>query len=180
MRLSRYTVMLDACLLYSAPLRDLLIELAQSDLYRAKWTKRIEQEWLDALIANRPDLTAERLWRTCKAMRDAVEDSDVIGYESLVDGLILPDPNDRHVLAAAIHAKCDAIVTLNLKDFPDDAVAVFDMEILHPDATVITAARRIRARLANPPVQAADYIGALERYGLPKIASALRPYTAVI
>lgn len=134
MRLSRYTVILDACVLYPAPLRDLLVELASTDLYRAKWTQRIHDEWISALLKNRPDLDEERLRTyTAKSMNDAVLNSMVSGYEALESGLNLPDIDDNHVLAAAIHAKCDAIVTFNLRDFPLDQLQRYEIELLHPD-----------------------------------------------
>lgn len=191
MKLSRFTVILDACVLYPAPLRDLLIQLAYSDLYRAKWTEKIEDEWVAALLKNRPDLSIEQLRPTCQAMRDSVSDYAVTGWETLMPGLMLPDENDRHVLAAAIHAKCDAIVTSNLADFPSDIVGTFDIEVLHPDdflhfqfgfseAAVITAVQKIRRRLRNPPIDANSYIDRLERLGLPKIAAALRPFATVL
>lgn len=191
MRLSRYTVMLDACVLYPAPLRDLLLELAATDLFRAKWTEQIEQEWIRSLLANRPDLDHDRLVRTCILMRKAVLDCEVTGYEDLIGGLTLPDPNDRHVLAAAIHAKCDAIITHNRAHFPSDIVGKFDIEVLHPDdflhfqfgfsdATVVSSARRIRGRLTRPTVQPREYIDRLESLGLPKIAAELRRYESIL
>ena len=85
------------------------------------------------LLLQRPDLDPERLQRTCEKMNSAVLNSLVEGYESLVDGLELPDPDDRHVLAAAIHCGADAIVTFNLRDFPSEVMERFNLEVLHPD-----------------------------------------------
>ena len=108
----------DASVLYPAPLRDLLLELAVSDLYRARWSARVHDEWTRALLRSRPDLTAARLERTRRLMDSHVHDVLVTGFEDLVPSLELPDPSDRHVLAAAIRAEADIIVTANLKDFP--------------------------------------------------------------
>lgn len=192
MRLSRYTVILDACVLYPAPLRDLLVELASTDLYRAKWTQRIHDEWISALLKNRPDLDEERLRTyTAKSMNDAVLNSMVSGYEALESGLNLPDIDDNHVLAAAIHAKCDAIVTFNLRDFPLDQLQRYEIELLHPDdflhfqydlgeADVVTSVQRIRQRLRKPAMSAPEYLQCLEAQGLPKTAAALRKFEQVL
>lgn len=191
MKLSRFTVLLDACVLYPAPLRDLLIQISFSDLYRIKWTSEIEREWVRALLARRPDLSEDKLRETCRAMRAAVSDYSADGYEALLPGLELPDENDVHVLAAAIHSRCDAIVTMNQRDFPDDLVAPHGLEVLHPDdflyyqfafseATVITSVQKIRSRLNRPPISAQDYLDRLESIGLPRIASALRPFASVL
>src|SRR5438094_5200959 len=112
------TVVLDACVLYPAPLRDLLLWLAVIGLYRPRWTEAIHQEWMENLIRERPDLSRDRLDRTRNLMNQSVPDCLVSGYEELIASLALPDPNDRHVLAAAIHAGAESIVTYNLSDFP--------------------------------------------------------------
>lgn len=112
-------------------------------------------------------------------------------YEDLIEGLKLPDDDDRHVLAAAIHAACDAIITFNLKDFPRSYLAKFQLEILHPDeflfqqfglntAAVVVAAQRCRARLKNPPRTAEEYLDTLEQQGLTKTVAELRHYSSVI
>ena len=113
----RFVVVFDACVLYPAPMRDILIRLATAGLFAAKWTDRIHDEWTRNLLAQRPDL-ADALERTRSLMDQAVPDCLVEGYESLIEGLSLPDPDDRHVLAAAIRAGAQTIVTINLKDFP--------------------------------------------------------------
>ena len=117
--------------------------------------------------------------------------SMVEGHETLIDGLELPDPDDRHVLAAAIHAGADAIVTFNLRDFPADAVDRYNLEVLHPDdfiqfqydfnnAAVIIAAQRCRGRLKKPPKTAVEYLDTLAQQRLPKTVALLSPYTAII
>jgi predicted nucleic acid-binding protein len=190
-RLSRYTVIIDACVLYCAPVRELLVELASTDLFRAKWTQEIQNEWINSLLNNRPDLDKAKLLRTAELMTNAVPDSMVTGYQQLVEALALPDPNDRHVLAAAIHAKCDAIVTFNLKDFPPDTLLQYDIELLHPDdflhfqydlgeADVVTSVQRIRRRPKNPAMSAHEYLQRLESQGLPKTVAALRGFETVL
>jgi hypothetical protein len=124
-------------------------------------------------------------------MNGAVLDCLVQGYESLIPALSLPDPKDHHVLAAAVHARCDAIVTFNLKDFPAPALAPHRIEAIHPDdfifnqigldqAGVIASAFHCRSRLRNPPISAKDYLDKLKSQGLPKTVAALAPYISII
>lgn len=116
--MSHFTALLDANVLYPAPLRDLFLQLAVTDLFKAKWTADIHREWIEALMRNEPECGRAALERTRVLMDTATRDSLVTGYEALIDTLTLPDPDDRHVLAAAIVGRCDVIVTQNLKDFP--------------------------------------------------------------
>lgn len=109
---------LDACVLYPAPLRDFLMHLALLDAFRAKWTEAIHDEWTRNLLISRPDLRPEQLARTRELMNRHVRNTVVENYERLIDTLKLPDADDCHVLAAAIHSKCNLIVTFNLRDFP--------------------------------------------------------------
>src|SRR5687767_9319707 len=112
-----FVVIYDACVLYPAPLRDLLIRLAGKRLVQARWTEQILDECFRNIAANRPDLPEAALRRTRELMNRALPDVLVTGYEELIDGLTLPDPNDRHVLAAAIRSGAQVIVTTNLDDF---------------------------------------------------------------
>ncbi len=167
------------------------MELAASDLYRAKWTDQIHDEWMRNLLEERPDLTRKQLERTRDLMNSAVMDCMVTDYEALEQALVLPDKDDRHVLATAIHSGSDAIITSNLRDFPAAEVSKYDIEVLHPDdflhfqfelseAAVLVAVQRILNRLRNPPVSAAQYLDTLERQGLPKTVSALREFEALL
>lgn len=151
----------------------------------------IHNEWVRNLLENRPDLDAERLSRTRRLMNDSVLGSLVEGFEELIPALDLPDPDDRHVLAAAIHSGSDAIITANLKDFPPAVAKRYDLEILHPDeflyqqfgldpAAVVVAARNCRARLKNPPRTADEYLGTLEAQSLPLLVGELRAYQDLI
>ena len=178
-------------MLYPAPLRDLLVELANCSLFRAKWTDQIHEEWIGNLLKNRPDLNRDTLTRTRELMDTAVLDCMVEGHMDLVESLVLPDPDDRHVLAAAIHSGADAIITFNMRDFPDEVMSQYNLEVLHPDdfirfqfdfdnAAVIVAAQRCRARLRNPERTAAEYLDTLALQRLPKTVAALTPFSGVI
>ena len=97
MIVSNFTALFDACVLYPAPLRDFLMRLAITDLFRAKWTDEIHDEWIRNVLKNRADLTEERLHRTKALMNSNVRDCLVQGYKDLIPSLNLPDANDRHV-----------------------------------------------------------------------------------
>lgn len=180
-----FVVVYDANVLYPSTLRDLLIRIAQTGLVQAKWTEQILDEVFTNLRANRPDLDPTRLDRTRALMNAAVRDCLVSGYEPLIDGISLPDPDDRHVLAAAIRARAQVIVTNNLADFPGDTLQTWDIEAKSPDEfvldqldldrdTVYGAVQRIADSWANPPGTVTDVIVALERDGLAQTAAALR------
>ena len=115
--MSHYTALLDANVLYPAPMRDVLMQLAVTDIFKAKWSEDIHREWIDALMRNEPHRDRETLERTRDLMNHATRDCLVTGYEALIPSLDLPDPDDRHVLAAAIVGRCDVIVTQNLFKF---------------------------------------------------------------
>lgn len=185
--MARAVAFLDASVLYPAPLRDLLLELAVSDLYRAKWSDAVHDEWIDALLRLRPELTRARLARTRDLMNAHVRDAIVTGFEDLIGGLVLPDPDDRHVLAAAIKSGADIIVTANLKDFPDAVLRRHRLAARHPDEFMtalfhtsppafLKAVRTVRQRLRNPPRSAADYLATLKARELPAIAAEIAPY----
>ncbi len=95
--MASFIVVYDACVLYSAPLRDFLIELALTNLFKARWTDEIHSEWMRNVLKNRPDLTLERLTRTKNQINASVRDCLVTGYQAIIPGLELPDPGDRHV-----------------------------------------------------------------------------------
>lgn len=92
MRHTHFTVVYDACVLYPAPLRDFLVRLAVTGAFRARWTEAIHDEWVRNLLANRADLSREKLERTVALMNQAVPDCLVEGYELLIGGLICRTP----------------------------------------------------------------------------------------
>ncbi|MFA5258282.1 MAG: PIN domain-containing protein [Opitutales bacterium] len=189
--MSQFTVIYDACVLYPESLRDLLMQLATTGMYRAKWTERIQDEWTENVLKNNPHLKRERLTRTRQLMNEHALDCLVTGYERLENSISLPDPDDRHVVAAAIVGKAEVIVTFNLKDFPTDELAAYNIEAQHPDdfinnlidlsqAKVCEAAKICRARRKHPPIDVADYIACFARQKLPQTASFLREMAGLI
>jgi predicted nucleic acid-binding protein len=129
------TALFDACVLYPQTLRDLLLNLARTDLFRARWTDLINEEWTRKLLEKNPE-KADRVARTLALVNQSVEDCLISGYEEVIQTLQLPDPDDRHVLAAAIVGQADLIITLNLDDFPPEQLEPFGIEAQHPDTFV--------------------------------------------
>jgi hypothetical protein len=177
-------VLYDACVLYPAPLRDLLVRLALLDRFQARWTDEIHDEWTRNVLADRPDISSESLARCRRLMDLHVPDCLVTGYQSLIPTLALPDAEDRHVLAAAIHAGAGLIVTFNPSDFPASILGQFHIEAVHPDEfvarlwaeqadSVLKAVRLQRAGLKNPPRTAAEYLATLEKCQLPETTACL-------
>ena len=189
--MGRSTAFLDAPVLCLAPLRELLLGLAVSDLHRAKWSNDVHDEWIDALLRTRPDLTRERLERTRELMNAHTRDALVTGYEDLIDVLKLPDPDDRHVLAAAIKGRADLIVTANLKDFPAEALEPWGIEAQHPDEFLthqfhlsqpvfLKAVKTVRLRLKNPPKSVEEYLDTLRAQGLLATVNEIAPFDEFI
>ena len=189
--MANFTVLYDACVLYPAPLRDLLMELALSNLYRAKWSNRIHDEWIRNVLKSRPDLAIDKLERTKELMNLHVLDSLVENFEEVEQVLNLPDANDNHVLAAAIVSSSDVIVTFNLKDFPDDHLIKYGIEAQHPDhflmhladldlSAFLTALKNTRSRLKNPPKSIDEYLNILKQQRLIKTVSLLEEHKTAI
>ena len=120
-------------------------------------------------------------------MDASVRDAKVTGYEGLIDSLDLPDQNDRHVLASAIKAGVNAIVTTNLKDFPKRELSKYDIEAIHPDdfiyyqidlapAVSCGAIKRQRHSLKNPPKTVDEFLAILQKQQLPQTVSTLKSY----
>lgn len=116
----------------------------------------------------------------------AVRDCMIEGYEQIIDTLTLPDPADRHVLAAAIHGGAEVIVTANLEDFPREVLARFGIEAKHPDifveelvehapARVLDVVVRQAADLVSPPRTTRELLETLRARGLTRTAARLTP-----
>jgi hypothetical protein len=178
---------LDASVLYPSLLRNILMRLALHGLFRAHWSARVHEEWSAALLRDRPDLVPARIERTRMLMDAHIQDALVEGYEHRIDALVLPDADDRHVLAAAIHCGANIIVTANLRDFPASALAPFGIEARHPDAfvlghleadpdDVVATLHRLRASYRNPPRTALELLATMRKQGLTASADALAAF----
>jgi predicted nucleic acid-binding protein len=167
------------------------MEVALTDLFRAKWSSMIHDEWIRSLLKNRPDLSADNLKRTRELMDANVRDCIVENFEDLIPALQLPDPKDRHILAAAIRGRADVIVTYNLKDFPETDLRKYGIAPQHPDeflahildlapGTVCAAAQTHRKRLGNPGKTVDQYLEVLERQALNEFVAGLRAFAALL
>jgi predicted nucleic acid-binding protein len=179
-----YVALLDAACLVPAVLTDTLLRLAENGLYRPLWSPRILGEVRSALTRVHPELrpaaAAERLAAMDRAFPGASVDPDA--WQPLVAGLELPDPDDRHVLAAAVAGGADGIVTPNLKDFPAERLAQHGLEAASPDEFLLDhldiSPARVLAALAHqaadtwrPPLTVADVLDRLSRAGAPSFAA---------
>lgn len=189
--MDRFTALLDANVIYPAGLRDLLLRLADRNLYRVRWSEIIHDEWMRNVLKDRSDLTLDQLQRTRETMDRHFPDAVVVGFEPLIDGLTLPDADDRHVLAAAIRGRADVIVTQNLKDFPQEELDPYEIEAQHPDdfafslfdlypGAVLGAVRDHRAALKRQPRSSEEHIETYEGMGMTKFASAIQDYSDVL
>lgn len=180
-----FIVLYDACVLYPAPLRDLLIRIAEAGIVRARWTEEILDECFRNILKDRKDLSPAKLAKTRELMRKALPDCLVSEYDQLIPALKLPDPDDRHVLAAAIKAGAQVIVTSNLKDFPMKSLKPYNIEAVHPDDFVLDAidlaqgvvtevVREQAASLKNPPKTVGQLLETLSAQGLVQSVAKLR------
>lgn len=179
-----FVVVLDANVLFPFRVRDVLLTFAQDGLFRARITDKILDEWTRNLIRLKPHLEASVLEQEA-AIRDHFDECFVSGYQPLIDGLELPDADDRHVLAAAIRCSAQVIVTENHRDFPAEILDEHGVETLGADdflagtydlfpTQAARSLRRVRQRYENPTMTSSEFLLDLTRNGLSKLAAAAR------
>jgi predicted nucleic acid-binding protein len=162
-----------------------------SGAFRARWSAQIYDEWKRNLLENRRDLTSDQIDRTILMMSDAAPGTLVTEYEFLVDGLVLPDPDDHHVLAAAVRSNASVIVTFNQSDFLAKTLEPLGIEAQHPDefaenlfdldsAAVIAAAQRQRSQLKSPAMDVDRFLDNLLCQGLVQTVKSLGTYKAIL
>lgn len=185
--IAKTSAVLDACVLYPPSLRDMLLWLAVAGTYAPRWTEKIHSEWIRNVLAKNPAAKPEKLERTRRLMNQSVPDCVVSDYERHISLLSLPDPDDRHVLAAAIQSGTRLIVTFNLQDFPNSVLATHGVESVHPDVFFLglydekpdfflRGLAQHRASLRNPPKTTAEYIQTLRAVGLKRLALRLETH----
>ena len=177
---------LDACVLYPALLRDYLLWLTYYEVFHPYWSEEIRNKWTRSLLRKRPELE-EKLARTRRKMEVYFPYSLVQGYETLIPSLQLPDMNDRHVLATAIHANAKYIVTFDLNDFPQLALQPYGIVAISPDDFVLRfvrespihifqATKRHRTEIFRPLMTVSEYHAMLENQGILQTVAFLRNY----
>jgi hypothetical protein len=177
----------DACILYPFHLRNIVVQAAVDRLVDARWTDAIHEEWIRNLTADAPAISIERLRVTQRLMNDALPMATVNGYEEQISEVTLPDPNDRHVVAAAITAKAPLILTWNLRHFPAQELRRFGLRAMNPDAflcslfdkipdLVIGSLANARQNLSKTRLSASDFVDILENQKLALLAKRLKKY----
>lgn len=175
-----FPTFLDTCALYGAAISDLLLELAEEGCYRPLWSPHVLDE-LEKNLSLR--VGADKAHDRVEAMRSAFPDALVQGYDNLIPSMS-NDPKDRHVLAAAVRANAEVIVTFNLRDFPADSLTAYDIHAIHPDdflldqldlfpEVTIQAVERIAEGYEAPPMTTGEYLVKLVAAGVPRFVAAL-------
>jgi hypothetical protein len=185
-----FVVLLDANVLFPFRKRDVLLHFYHAGLYRGRWTTAILEEWSRNLLELKPDLGAS-LAKQQRIMQEQFPEALVSGYEPLMQGLVLPDPNDCHVLAAAIRCGAQHIVTDNLADFPARTLEPFGIEAIDADeflartydlypTEAFLVLKALRQQYRKPAYTPAEFIFDLTAKGLPKLAARLREQRAFL
>jgi len=183
--MNKIIALLDANVLYPAPVRDILLYIASEGGFEPKWTSAIHEEWVRNLLKNRPELNKTSLEKAISAMNLAFPEADVSGYEELMDALELPDKDDHHVLAAALYSGANFLLTFNLKDFPSKSILKYPVKVIHPDdfivqilsedtALVKSAFKKQVLNLKNPQKTKKEVLEILTKCDLKKAAELLQ------
>lgn len=182
----RFIAVIDACVFYGMLKTDTLMSLCSRGLFAAKWSERIENEWIRHLIEKMPNKEAAIIRRR-DTMRVAVPDWAVCpkGIASIEQSLQLPDMNDRHVLAAAMIGHADCIVTDDKWGFDDEIVSQYGIEIIDTDSFIVNqldldeyqalaALKAMRLRWKNPDATPDNFCAVFEKNKLLLTAQRLR------
>jgi predicted nucleic acid-binding protein len=181
---ARFIALLDSSVLFSIRATNLTLHAASAGLYQPAWSAMIHDEWTRSVIAK--DVTADptKIANRRDQMDRAFPSALVTNFEALVAGIVLPDPNDRHVLAAAIRAHADVIVTFNLRHFPAAELVKYGIEAQHPDIFLhhqltldpdrfMALVEKARQQLKRPPYTMAEFLDGLRAAKLPILADAI-------
>lgn len=182
--MANFKVILDACVMFPYPVADLIMWQSETGMFHPQWSKDITDEAISGILRKYSGVNKKKIQARFDAMEMAVEEPIVKGYESLVNNIKLPDPNDRHVVAAAIKTNAELIITFNLKDFPKTKLEKFGIVAIHPDdflcdladidkGLVLEKVRLCRMTYKNPPYGQDDYIDLIKAQNLKRFANVL-------
>ena len=188
--ISTFTVFIDANVFFGARLRSLVLFMAQSKMFRARWTEKVHEEWMRN-VAEKRQIDISKLEKIRGCMDRAVLNCLVTGYESLVENFQLPDPDDRHILAAAVKTRADMILTFNARDFPERVVEPLGIEICDPDEFLLDLfgiseelfIEYVKADFEHykaPAIAFANYVEDLRKAGVPKTAKLIEELRILI
>lgn len=178
----KYIAVLDTNVIYPVIIRDLLFWFAHYELFTPKWSNHIFEEW-KTVMQRKGVFEAEAIKRVNVANL-AFPDALVHNYESLLENLQLPDPNDCHVLAAAIKVNANIIVTNNLKDFPKEYLEPFGLKAASADdfftdiidlnpQEALLAFKEMVLNKRNPPLNDFEVLDLFRKIGLNDTANYL-------
>ncbi|UZN04213.1 PIN domain-containing protein [Cellulomonas sp. S1-8] len=184
-----FAAVLDANVLVPVALADTLLRAAEAGLYRPLWSARILAEVRSAILRVHPGLDPRRVDVRLHAMNLAFDDALVEGWQPLVEGIELgADPDDRHVVAAALRGGAEAVVTANVQDFPAAAMSALGLHTVSPDdflldladldeETMVRVIREHAQAKTWPPMTSTQVLDALARAGVPAFARHLTGLT---
>jgi predicted nucleic acid-binding protein len=176
-----FSVFFDTCALFSASLADYLLNLAERGMFRPQWSAGVLDELRHALA--RRGIPEDAIERRIESMNSAFPDAEVTGYKALVSKMEC-DEKDRHVLATAVRGGAAALVTFNLRDFPEESLRPYDVSVVSPDEflldqlglwpslTIQTLAETVSA-YEKPPLTVPEFCDQLARAGVPVFAQAI-------
>ena len=178
----KFTCVLDTNVLFPIYVRDLLFWLSYFDMFTPKWSKHIFDEW-EALMKKK-GINEKEILKSLSEAQGVFPDALVENYESLIQGLDLPDPKDRHVLAAAIKTNANVIVTNNLKDFPEKYLATFGLTAKNADDFItdiidlnppqaVEAFRNLAINKTDPDLDEYQILGIFRKHNLIETANYL-------
>lgn len=189
---NRFTALIDACTLAGTLKRNLILSLAEAEFFRLRWSGTILDETQRAiagiLAAKGEAAAADHAARARGVMEAAFEEAMIVGFEPFLPMCpALPDPDDAHVVAAALKTRAEIIVTENLKDFPADLLEPLGLDVRSSDDFIadaialdpgkaVAAIRRMRERLKRPAKTPDVLLRDMEAAGLTETVNVLRPY----
>jgi predicted nucleic acid-binding protein len=182
--ISTFTAFFDANVFFGPRLRSLILELAQTKTFRARWSEEVHREWIDAVLKKRPNVSQASLQKTRQDMDNAVLDCLVTHFHQFIPALKLPDPDDRHVLAAAIVGRANVIVTFDLGHFPAAELTPYGIHPKHPDEFLldlesisptlfVEAVAHDWKHYVRSPEPLDEYLRRITKSGVPKTAAHL-------
>ena len=178
-----FPAFLDTCALYNATLCDTLLRIAEEQAFRPHWSADVMTE-LGRVLVREARVTREQAGHRVEQMQRAFPDAEVHGYQGLIAAMTC-DPKDRHVLAAAVHARCEVIVTFNLRDFPETSTQGLDVAVVAPDTFLLDQLDLYPAKVGRaligqleeatrPHLTMGSLLGRLSRGGVPGFAEEAR------
>ena len=190
-RADRFTVVLDTDVLVGALVRNILLTFAEAGFFRVRWSSTTIRTEFEPAVIRAARLSPEKSAFQRARIEEAFPEGEIVEDPALVESLSLPDPNDRHIFAAAIQTKAALIVTNNLKDFPPEALGAHQIEPISADsfiadcidlagAEAIAALRTLRERFNRPEIDAEGFLRLVEERGLSQTAAMLQDYRPLL